>query len=142
MTSFLHVPVVIILLSLVFLSLFVRKCLSKVAHHSQEDTNCQMNTPCAELKLIQNKKGESVEELIISENKNLGAALKIMNIEGCKAEATTVRREANKFFIDCLTKIKPNYGSALLWLKRNISIFCAGGQGCAEAIDVSFPKSF
>ena len=125
--SFFYVPVVIILLSLVFLSLFVRKCLSKVAHHSQEDTNCQMNTPCAELKLIQNKKGESVEELIISENKNLGTALKIMNIESSRAEATIARRELNKFFIDCLNKINTNHGSALVWLKRNIDFeVCSG----------------
>ena len=109
-----------ILVNLIFASLLARVCLSKVVKHSSQDDNFQMSTPNTMMKLLQSKNKEIVKDLITAENKNLGPALKMINLEGFKSESVSGRRDTNKFFMQCLIEVKMGRGPALVWLKRHV----------------------
>ena len=58
--------------------------------------------------------------LITSENKNLGPALRMINMEGFFPENLSERRKINHHFIKCLIQVKMGRRFALFWLMRNV----------------------
>ena len=77
---------------------------------------------CFTVQILQSQNKDSVTALITSENKNLGPALKMINMEGFYPEDLSERRKINNLFMQCLIEVTMGHRFALLWLMRNVDL--------------------
>ena len=109
------------------LSLVLRKCLLTVlagkqtdwksksdetAHNEQQQSNLE-NV----IETLYSQNEGAMKELIVSQSIMLCQVLMLIN-RG--ADDLSERRSINKFFLNCLTKLKQSHPVALVWLKKNI----------------------
>ena len=89
-----------------------------------------MSNPNRTVKTLKSKNKDAVKDLISSNDKNLGSALRVINMESfapesvskrkAKNKAYMNRRSINKTFVKCLEELEQGRRSALLWLKRYV----------------------
>ena len=89
-----------------------------------------MSNPNITVKVLKSKNKEDMKDLITSDDKSLGPALRIINMESFAPEknskrrankkANMNRRSINKTFFECLEDVEQGRHFALLWLKKNI----------------------
>ena len=91
---------------------------NETKHNEQQQSNLQNM-----IETLYGKDEDGLKELIFSQTTMLSQVLMLIN-RG--ADELSERRSINKFFLDCLTKVKQGQPEALVWLKKNIdSDVCA-----------------
>ena len=120
-----HVSVTVSIIFLTALSMVLRRCLSilviiadwknksnKATYNEQQQSNLQ-NV----IETLYNKNEDAMKKLIVSHRIILSQILTLIN-RG--ADDLSERRNINKYFLNCLTKVKQSQPLALVWLKKNI----------------------
>ena len=122
-----HVSVTASIILLTALSLVLRRCLfiigkqtdwennsHKIANNEQQQSNLQ-NV----VETLYSCNEDTIKELIVSETINLSQILMMINRQ---EEDLSERRNVNKCFLNCMTKLKKGQPVALIWLKKNIDL--------------------
>ena len=84
---------------------------NKTTYNEQQQRNLQ-NV----IETLYSNNEDAMKELIVSHSIILTQILMLIN----RAEEVSERRKVNKFFLNCMTKVKQSQPLVLVWLKKNI----------------------
>ena len=71
-------------------------------------------------KILHDGNEVAIKDNIKSKNIHLNPVLRMINIDGSKADKRKQRREINKCFMKCLIQVEQSIPASFLWLKRHV----------------------
>ena len=71
-------------------------------------------------KILHDENEVAIKDNIKSKNIYLNPVLRMINIDGSKADNRKQRRETNKCFMKCLIQVEQSIPASFLWLKRHV----------------------